>query len=70
MTSKLEDLSSAPARWENEGGHPRSPSIPLVDNLRLELQQCLLSTRCTRWWGREVALCESQAFGKGPKRDK
>ena len=39
MTSKLEGLSGAAARWENEGGHSGSPSNPSLDHLQLELHQ-------------------------------
>jgi hypothetical protein len=39
MTWKLEGLSGATARWENEGGHSGSPSNPSSDGLQLELQQ-------------------------------
>ena len=39
MTWKLEGLSGATARWENEGGHSVLPSNPSSDGLQLELQQ-------------------------------
>lgn len=39
MTSKLDGFSGATARWENEGGHPGSPSNPSLDDLQSELQQ-------------------------------
>ena len=39
MTSKLDGYSGATARWENEGGHPGSPSSPSLHDLQLELQE-------------------------------
>lgn len=39
MTSELKESKSATARWEDEGGHIRTPSQSPDDDLKLELEK-------------------------------